>query len=371
MWLQLVLGFALRLLTVVSWGCGWTLLSCNSEKPTPAPSVAPAKVIPKVAPEVPQVIHRSHRAMGTMITISAWTANHTDALRAFEAAFHEFDKLEELMTVWRETSDVSRINQAAGREPVRVAPETFEVLQRGIQGGEMTGGKFDITFGALAGVWKFDQQDQDNTIPSMAERRRRAALVDYRQLKLDQAAGTAFLRRAGMRVHLGGIGKGFAVDRATALLRQRGLTDFMVQAGGDLYVAGRHGDRPWRVGIRDPRGGPETFFASVNLTDATFSTSGDYERYFMHDGRRYHHILDPNTAEPARLCRSVTVMAPDATTADILSKGVFILGPRAGLALAERTPGVGVVIVDAKNQVHISSRLRDAVTILHPPTDAP
>jgi FAD:protein FMN transferase len=362
---------AFRFLTTVACAGASSAISCTEDR-TPAAAVTPAKpAAPVVAkPPAPDVIHRSHRAMGTMITISAWTADQAGALQAFDAAFREFDRLEELLTVWRETSDVSHINQAAGREAVHVAPDTMEVLRRGIEGGEMTGGKFDITFGALAGVWKFDQ-DQDNTIPSAAERRRRAALVDYRQLKLDPAAGTAFLKRAGMRVHLGGIGKGFAVDRATALLRQRGLTDFMVQAGGDLYVAGRHGDRPWRVGIRDPRGGPETFFASVALTDATFSTSGDYERYFMHDGHRYHHILDPDRAEPATLCRSVTVMAPDATMADVLSKGVFILGPTAGLALAERTPGVGVVIVDAKNQVHISSRLRDVVTILHPPTDAP
>jgi thiamine biosynthesis lipoprotein len=145
----------------------------------------------------------------------------------------------------------------------------------------------------------------------------------------------------------------------------------MVQAGGDMYVAGARGDRPWRVGIRDPRGGPSSYFAAAEVTDATFSTSGDYERAFLEDGVRYHHILDPATGRPAPACRSVTVMARDATTAEGLSKGVFILGPEAGLALVEGVEGAGAVVVDAANRVHVSRRLEGRIKQLHPPTDAP
>ena len=145
----------------------------------------------------------------------------------------------------------------------------------------------------------------------------------------------------------------------------------MIQAGGDMYVAGKRGDRPWRLGIRDPRGPADKSFAALDLTDGTFSTSGDYERFFMKDGRRYHHILDLSAGAPARGCRSVTLVTDRAVIADALAKGVFILGPDAGMALIERTPGVQGVIVSAKNEVLISSGLRGRLMLLAPPTDAP
>jgi thiamine biosynthesis lipoprotein len=145
----------------------------------------------------------------------------------------------------------------------------------------------------------------------------------------------------------------------------------MIQAGGDLYVGGNRGDRPWRLGINDPRGPGGRSFARVELSDATFSTSGDYERFFMKDGVRYHHILDPDTGQPARGCRSVTIVAKDALMADGLSTGVFILGPDAGMALIERLPDVEGVIVTAANQVLVSSGLKGRFVLSAPPTDAP
>ena len=319
------------------------------------------------APARPELVYRSHRAMGTQITLTAYTTDPAGAVLAFDDAFREFDRLEALMTTWREDSEISRLNAAAGKRPVPITPELFDALARAQALSVLTSGKFDVTFGVMAGLWKFDQ-DQDDSIPPHAEIRKRIALIDYRKLVLDRPNQTAYLTRAGMKVHLGGIGKGFGVDRAVAILRRAGVRDFMVQAGGDLYVAGRHGDRPWRVGIRDPRGTPDKYFAASEVTDATFSTSGDYERSFISGGKRYHHIIDPATGAPATASRSVTVMAPDATTAEGLSKGVFILGPEKGLALVEQVEGAGVVIVDAKNQVHISSRLAGKVKILFPPT---
>jgi thiamine biosynthesis lipoprotein len=145
----------------------------------------------------------------------------------------------------------------------------------------------------------------------------------------------------------------------------------MVQAGGDLYVAGRRNDRPWRVAIRDPRGPADRLIAALDLTDGTFSTSGDYERFFMHDGQRYHHILDPDTGRPAHGCRSVTIVATRAVDADTLSTGVFVMGPAKGMALIEALPGVEGVIVTDRNEVQVSSGLRDRLVRLAPPTDAP
>jgi hypothetical protein len=163
-----------------------------------------------------------------------------------------------------------------------------EVLTTAREVSELTDGKFDITFGALGGLWKFDAQNQDNSIPTRADIERRLPFIDYHDVVVDAAAGTAFVKRKGVTANLGGIGKGYAVDRAAAILRQAGLRDFMIQFGGDLYLAGRRGSRPWRAAIRDPRGPVEKTFAALDLSDETFSTSGDYERFFMADGKRYH-----------------------------------------------------------------------------------
>ena len=316
------------------------------------------------------MVERAGVAMGSELRLTAWTKDEAAARAGFDAVFAEFERLEALMTVWRTGSDIERLNAAAGDHPVPVSPDVREVLRIARQVSEWTDGTFDVTFGALSDLWKFDH-DQDNTIPDPVEVRRRLPLVDYRALEVDERAGTAFLKRKGMRAHLGGIGKGFAVDRAVKMLRDRGLRDFMIQAGGDLYVAGTRGDRPWRLGIRDPRGPSDRSFAMLDLSDGTFSTSGDYERFFIDDGRRYHHILDPRIGEPARACRSVTLVTDRAVLADALAKGVFILGPKAGMALIERLPGVEGVIVGANNEVVVSKGLKGRLQIISQPTDAP
>jgi thiamine biosynthesis lipoprotein len=308
--------------------------------------------------------------MGSELKLTAAGANERVALDAFEAVFAEFERLESLMSTWRPGSDIARLNDAAGVQPVAVSPEVLEVLEISQQVSEWTDGMFDVTFGALTALWKFDH-DQDNSIPDAASIRERLPLINYRDVVIDARARTAFLRRKGMRVNLGGIGKGYAVDRAAVILRERGVRDFMIQAGGDLYVSGRRGDRPWRLGIRDPRGPADRIFAAIELADGTFSTSGDYERAFVKNGRRYHHILDPRTGQPAARCRSVTLVTPRAVLADALAKGVFILGPEAGMALIERLPSVEGVIVSARNDVSISSGLKDRLTVLASPTDAP
>jgi len=308
--------------------------------------------------------------MGSTLTLTAWTSDATAAAHAFEEVFAEFTRLEKLMSTWIADSDVSRVNREAGVRPVPVSVDVREVLEAARQMSEWTGGKFDVTFGALAGLWKFDH-DQDNLIPDMQEVRRRLPLIDYRAIRTDAASGTVFLARRGMSIHLGGIGKGYAVDRGANILRARGLRDFMMQSGGDIYVAGMKDGKPWRLGIQDPRGPANHHFAELDLTDGTFSTSGDYERSFVKDGRRYHHILDPATGEPARGTRSVTIVCTRAVLADGLSTGVFLLGPGNGMALIERLPDVEGVIVSEKNEVLISSGLRDTLRIVASPTEAP
>jgi thiamine biosynthesis lipoprotein len=316
----------------------------------------------------PRLVERARVSMGSELRLSAWTTDMgTDA--AFAAVFAEFDRLEALMSVWKEGSDVQRLNAAAGDHPVPVSGDTIAVLREARQISEWTGGKFDVTFGALSDLWRFDH-DQDNRVPDMNEVRRRLPLIDYRALRIDDPPGTAFLTRAGMRAHLGGIGKGFAVDSAAAILRARGFHDFMIQAGGDMYIAGKKDGRPWRLGIQDPRGPGGSTFAAIDLSDTTFSTSGDYERFFIKDGIRYHHIIDPTTGEPARGCRSSTVLADRAVVADGLSKVPFWLGAKEGLALYERLH-VDAVIVTTTNEVLTTPGLKGRLQLLAPPTDAP
>jgi len=317
----------------------------------------------------PHLAERARVSMGSELRLSAWTAD-ADADRAFDAVFAEFDRLEALMSVWRDGSDIQRLNASAGIGPVPVSADTIAVLREARQVSDWSGGKFDVTFGVLSDLWRFDH-DQDNRIPDMAEVRRRLPLIDYRALRIDDPPGTAFLTRAGMRAHLGGIGKGYAIDRGVAILRGRGFRDFMIQAGGDMFVSGKKDGRPWRLGIQDPRGPGNRTFAAIDLTDSTFSTSGDYERSFVKDGVRYHHIIDPSTGEPARGCRSVTILTDRALVADGLSTAVFLMGPKAGLALVERLVNVDAVIVTSANEVLITPRLKGRMEMLSAPTDAP
>jgi len=315
-----------------------------------------------------RAVERSRLAMGSSLRVSAWTTDEAATVAVIEQVFREFERLESLMSVWKPGSDVIRLNEAAGRAPVAVSGETLTVLEAAAQASEWTGGKFDITFGALADLWKFDH-DQDNLVPDRRAIDARLPFVDYRLVQVDRAAGTAFVSNAGARIHLGGIGKGYAVDRAATLLREHGLSDFLIQSGGDLYVAGKNGHLPWTLGIADPRSAAGPAFATLEVSDGTVSTSGDYERFFIKDGVRYHHLLDPDSGQPAIGTRSVTIVADQAMVADVLSTGVFLLGPAQGMALIERLPQVEGVIVTAKNQVLVSSGLTGRLTMVAPPTD--
>lgn len=309
--------------------------------------------------------------MGTVVTLVAFTQTDIDepaARRALEAAVEEIRRLEGLMSEWRPDTEIGRVNRAGGR-PTAVSAETFAVLEKSLWAGRISGGTFDVTFEAMSQVWKFgDAREENPTLPTPAAVAELRKLVDYRVIKLDPKARTVTIP-ANRRIGLGGIAKGYAVDAAAAILRKAGLGAFLVQAGGDLLGEGRKPDgSPWVSGVQDPRGEKGDFFASIELENHAFSTAGDYARAFVKDGRRYHHIIDPRTGYPAPASRSVTVWAKDALTADAIDDAVFILGPEKGLALVAGMEGVGAVIVDDKNKVWISDRLKGKVRITHPPT---
>ena len=319
------------------------------------------------------MITTSRAAMGTLVQVTAHPdrADAKDRVEAaIEAAFAEIARLEDLLSVWRPLGDVGRLNRAEGR-PVRVAPETLDVLGHAQATSEVSEGAFDVTFEAMSDLWRFGDAAQEHPrLPSEDEVARCRQLVDYRKIEIDRERETVRLP-AGMRLGLGGIGKGYIVDRAADVMKAQGLGSFFIQAGGDILGVGRKpSGQSWKSGIQDPRAPRGSYFAILGFSDHAFSTAGDYAHAYVIDGRRYHHIIDPRTGYPATQCRSVTVWAEDAVTADALDDAVFVLGPERGLALIERTPGVGAVIVDAENRLIVSKRLKSILTLLHPPTDA-
>jgi FAD:protein FMN transferase len=324
------------------------------------------------APRTPTKVEVHETAMGTSITFVAYTSERADeaATRAAVArALAEIARLEGLMSEWRTDSEVGRLNARPG-EWIRLSAETLDVIEKGLWAGKLSGGAFDITFQAMSRLWKFgDAQDPEPKLPTRAAVNAARRLVDYRRVEVSEAERSVRLGK-DQQVGLGGIAKGYIVDRAARLLREAGLDSFLVQAGGDLYGAGRKPDGSrWVSGIQDPRGRKGQYFATVELEDHAFSTAGDYARSYVTGGKRYHHIIDPRTGYPATACRSVTVWAPDAFVADAVDDIVFILGPEQGLPLVESLPGVGVVVVDQKNRVTVSPRLEGKVHLLGAPTD--
>ena len=366
--------------------------ACHDAPPRPEPEAPASQPPPVVAPPPPssaasassppiapastpgEKVTAEGHAMGTHLAFAAFTTSTLDAAAihaAFDGAIAEIQRIEALMTTWRDDSEVSKINAAAGKSPVVVSDETFQVIADAVHTSEISEGTFDITFESLHGLWKFDE-DLDPHPPTAAQVKERLPFVGYKHIHLDAAKKSVFLDKAGVRIGLGGIAKGYAVDRAAAVLRAKGLTAFYAQAGGDLFTAGLKPDgSEWNAGIRDPRGPDGDAFVILPITDHAFSTAGDYERSYVIAGKRYHHIIDPRTGFPATASRSVTIWAKSALVADELDDAVFILGPVKGLALVESVPDVGAVIVDAKNVVHISKRLEGKLKLVHPPVDAP
>ena len=295
------------------------------------------------------VYRKSSSVMGTALDVTLLAASEEEANRAFYAVELEMKRLESVMSEWLESSPVSEVNRAAGKKPVKVPQELFSVIAAALQVSEISGGAFDVTWASMRVLWDF--RPGHERAPTLEEVRVKLGLVDYRDVALDAAASTVFLKRAGMAIGLGGIAKGYAVDKAMEAVIKTGVTDAIVKAGGDIRVQGRsENGLAWEVGIQDPRD-PSRLMAKLRLSNASISTSGDYERFFIKDGHLYHHIIDPKTGFPARGARSVTVIGPDTMTTDALSTAVFVLGPRKGMELVEKLPGVEAIIVDSDGAV--------------------
>jgi len=296
--------------------------------------------------------HREAAIMGTRIAVEAWHEDAAAAGAAIDAVIAEMHRIDELMSHYKPDSQLSRVNRGAATAPVRVDPELAQLIARALEFSELTGGAFDVSYASVGYLYEYRERRR----PSEGEIEAALPAVDWRSIEVDRRASTVRFRRAGMRIDLGGIAKGYAVDRCLAILRARGIAHATVTAGGDSGILGDRRGRPWVVGIRHPDD-PQRVIARIPLEDAAISTSGDYERYFEEGGVRYHHIINPRTGRSATGVRSVTVIGPDATLTDGLSTSLFVLGVDRGLALVNARDDVDAVIVTDDGRVHYSKGL--------------
>ena len=294
---------------------------------------------------------RGVNIMSTDVNVTAVSADEAAARRAAAGALARMDGVERRMSAFRKDSEVSRCNRDAAREPVAVSAETMRAIRAGLRFGEVTNGAFDITVGPLVVLWI--RCAGENRMPTSAELNAARALVGFRGVTLDETAGTVRFARAGMKINLGGVAKGLAVDAAYAELSRSGFPDTLVEAGGDLYAAGLRLDGgPWLVGVQDPRTGKNDTAKCVTVlrvSDRGVATSGNYRRFSVIQGRRISHILDPRTGQPADTVASVTIVAPDCGSADALATGVSVLGLEKGMKLVNSMPDVEALLVTVEN----------------------
>ena len=315
------------------------------------------------------IYKRSQVLMGTVVEITVAAQNEKSAEEAMTAAFKEIRRLEEIMSTYIPSSDISRVNAAAGLSPVKVHRDLILVVKKALEFARVSGGAFNIALGPAIDLWNVTESDR---IPSDQELEAIRPLTDLKNIVVDDTAETLFLKEKGMRINLGGIGKGFAVDYAYNVLLKQGIKSGIVAVAGDLRVFGKRPDgSAWNIGITHPRK-KEGVMAQVQFldrADMAISTSGDYERFFMKNGVRYHHVLSPDTLHPSRGNQSVSVIAKDSTTADAISTAIFAMDPAKGFKLLESLPGVEGIIMGDDGHIGLSPGLKGhpkvAIEIIH------
>lgn len=332
------------------------LASCGSPEPAPAQDTTPLVGVAPAqgSPQPAQLVRRERLfgAMGTEVSIEAIGPDAALLERALEAAEAELRRVEDLATSWRD-SPLTRLNASAGSGPHLVPPELARLVGRGLAVGELTHGAFDVTFASVGKLWDFKAKPA--VLPSPEQVQSALQAVGFDRVRIDLEASTIELP-IGTRLGLGGIAKGYSVDRAMQTLLDHGIKHGIVNAGGDMKVLGTRFGKAWRIAIKHPRE-REKVLAMVPISNLCMVTSGDYERFFEHEGSRYHHILDPRTGYPATGGMSVTVIAPEAGFADALATALAVLGPERGIPLVEGLERVECLIVDMQGKLHSSSGL--------------
>ncbi len=299
-------------------------------------------------------IKRTWPVIGAPFSVQIFGAEKAKAEAALRDAQTEIRRMEELANPYAPDSDLSRINDAAGKQPVTISAEVAAVLALAEKISASSDGAFDVTFGGVGRLWNL--KDANAPLPTDAQIAAALRLVGYRHLHLDAAAHTAFLDQPGMRVGVAALAPGWLADAVMRIFRRHGVNNAIVDASGDMLVIGSKNGEPWRIGIQHPRLPEGRNYAVLEIYgDLAVATSGDYERYVIKNGVRYCHIFDPHTGRPAALCQSATIVGPNAALADALATTVFVLGPEKGLAmLAQYFPQCDALVIDAAGHEHTS-----------------
>jgi thiamine biosynthesis lipoprotein len=296
--------------------------------------------------------------MGTRVEVTVRARNRGQGESALFACFQEIERIQDLMSTYDKNSEMTRVNRLAVDDWVAPAPEILSLVKTSIEISRGSEGAFDITVGPLVNLWRqAGKQKQPPAAEAVETARTR---VGFASIQLDPGENQLRFLKKGMSMDLGGIAKGYALDRAADVLRSEGVEEALLNAGGDILAVGGKGGDPWRVGIRDPRD-PDGTLGYLEVQDEAVVTSGDYERFFMHEGRRYHHIIDPRTGTPAWGCRSITVVSDRATEADAVATAAFVLGPLKGFEFLESREGVEGLIVDDRGRRYVTSGLADKI----------
>lgn len=301
-----------------------------------------------------QPARRTQLIMGTLVEITVSHSNTEIIETVTTQAFDEMKRIEQLMSTYLPDSEISRINRAAGKKAIPVSPEVEEVIREGIFWSEQSGGAFDITVEPLVQLWDFDGEKE--IIPGKNTLRKTASLVNYKNIEIKDH--TVRLKKRGMAINVGGLAKGYAVDRAISLLRGK-VSNGLVNAGGDLFAFGQKNKQdPWTIGLQHPRK-PQDLLAAFAVKNQAIATSGDYQRYFIKDGIRYHHIFDPKTGRPVRLMISATLITMEVMDADAMATAVFVMGPDKGMEWVESMENVEAMLVLEDGSIRYSKNFRD------------
>jgi thiamine biosynthesis lipoprotein len=299
--------------------------------------------------------HQEAAIMGTVITVELWQEDAVQGKSQIASVMREMRRIDHLMSSYKAESELSAVNAGAASGPVTVSQELLALIERALEYSKITTGAFDITYASAGQHYDY----RNNKKPDAAQLQAALPAIDFHHVKINKSASTVAFMHPGVRIDLGGIAKGYAVDRGMKILQQAGVTTALISAGGDTRVIGKRQDRPWNIGIRNPRNG-DNIVSMIPLENSAVSTSGDYERFFEEDGVRYHHILDPKTGTSTHEIISSSIIGEFATDTDALSTSVFILGVEKGMQLIDSIANTEAVIIDNKGDMHYSAGLARA-----------
>lgn len=300
---------------------------------------------------------RSAKLMGNHFELTVVADDSAWAEEKIDLAIEEIRRIERLLTTFKENSQTNHINRMAGIQAVCVDPEVFDLIERSLRISAVTDGAFDITYGSAdKRLWNFDQQM--TSLPDAQTAAEMVRLIDYRKVLLDKSRYSVFLMEKGMRIGFGGIGKGYAADKAKALLLREGVTSGIVNASGDLITWGQQANgQPWTIGIAHPDNAAQAF-SRLNISNMAIATSGNYEKYVVIDGKRYSHTINPRTGMPVTGIKSVTIISPYAEIADAMATPVMVMGVKAGLSLINQIDHLACILIDDNNKIYTSNNIR-------------